>query len=772
MGNQTVALTTETFDEKIASGIVFVDFWAAWCGPCRTFAPIFEGVAAKNADAVFAKVDTEAEEALGEKFEVESIPTLMAFRDGVQVFRQAGAVPATTLEAIVKRVKAIDMVAFKKSKLATEKSLRGEKPAGVPPDATWDSKDNEWCAGPKDKEGRNHGTWKFWRPDGTLCNECPFVHGKPHGAFKRFHENGEISQDGTFENGQLQGTRRWLATDSSTTERMHENGVSEKVRRTEMDYDHDRVVAIRHFNADGVRCLPSTGEPYPMRPKAVGDAAEFVETENEWRQVSVDADRKRHGLCRFWSPEGTFLWEAEYDHGARSGKWTESTSGEFSDANVVLVKGVNENDQAVGLWSGLDASGKGLFTRDLGIRTVDDELTVSAVFKNIALPAAEWRALAKDLFAAKRNGEALLATARAAASDRSMKSFEEIFRRVPLPRTDESALSIAESAVEHSGEDVSDLANALVRGGDSGLLLRQFAILMDQRACPRAALDFINAAIMLHPEETESLHFTRSLVLISLGLEKHARADAEAILKTSEGSGEYLISYLNALFPTYGFWPANETPESTYDGLPNTPEQPMSAIHATLRKYATRVMTCREAIQKRFAQGAELPWLVPDVSKLLPEGPVELAVRTIEPPKGDDEAEAIEIDESLEVDLLELPDLLRIARADWNALTWLLWTTGLTEIALPKKLNAPKNFGLAAGMAAQRLWRTRDRRVTGRTFKDHQIASFTWNGVDIDELQKPIVGIAEQQYAEMQALFYWLSDKKNQSPWQDNLRGS
>ena len=108
----------------------------------------------------------------------------------------------------------------------------------------------------------------------------------------------------------------------------------------------------------------------------------------------------------------------------------------------------------------------------------------------------------------------------------------------------------------------------------------------------------------------------------------------------------------------------------------------MSAIHATLRKYATRVMTCREAIQKRFAQGAELPWLVPDVSKLLPEGPVELAVRTIEPPKGDAEAEAIEIDESLEVDLLELPDLLRIARADWNALTWLLWTTGLTEIAL------------------------------------------------------------------------------------------
>jgi thioredoxin 1 len=90
-------------------GIVLIDFWAAWCGPCVRFAPVFERVSEKYPDIVFAKVDTEAEPALSQEFDIRSIPTLMAIRDGVLVFQQAGALPESGLESLIKQVRALDM---------------------------------------------------------------------------------------------------------------------------------------------------------------------------------------------------------------------------------------------------------------------------------------------------------------------------------------------------------------------------------------------------------------------------------------------------------------------------------------------------------------------------------------------------------------------------------------------------------------------------------------------------------------------------------------
>ncbi len=105
----TKALTKSNFDETVKSGIVLVDFWAPWCAPCRAFGPVFEKSSEANPDVVFAKVNTEDQPGLGSAFGVQAIPTLMAFRDGILLYQQAGALPGTALQRLIEQIKLLDM---------------------------------------------------------------------------------------------------------------------------------------------------------------------------------------------------------------------------------------------------------------------------------------------------------------------------------------------------------------------------------------------------------------------------------------------------------------------------------------------------------------------------------------------------------------------------------------------------------------------------------------------------------------------------------------
>ncbi len=131
----TTELTAQNFEKTVLeNGTVLVDFWAEWCGPCKRFGPVYDEVSEQHDGIVFAKVDTEAEQALASAVNITSIPTLMAFRDGILVFRQAGALPKEALQSLVDQVGTLDMDAVRAQLAETKDAAPPDADSAVPDD--------------------------------------------------------------------------------------------------------------------------------------------------------------------------------------------------------------------------------------------------------------------------------------------------------------------------------------------------------------------------------------------------------------------------------------------------------------------------------------------------------------------------------------------------------------------------------------------------------------------------------------------------------------
>ncbi|HSI04144.1 MAG: toxin-antitoxin system YwqK family antitoxin [Myxococcota bacterium] len=692
--------------------------------------------------------------------------------------------------------------------------MANERPAGVPAEAKWVEDDKEWMLGSVSAEGRKQGPYKFWRADGTLCNECNMVDGQPHGPFKRFHENGEVSQEGSFENGELHGTRTWFSTESETTERMHEGRMSKNVWRSEMDYVRNTVVAVRHFDKAGQRLLPS-GEPFPERPASVSAEAEYHEKQEQWASGNAREDHSKVGRWRYWYKDGTPKEDLTYVDGKKSGPaksfhengqvsdegaytdderhgiWKRygedgkllleatfkegSLHGRYTDwdpdlASTYVAEGVlgllSEYDEGLpsGGWHLLGASNKRLLSRDFGAIADHETLVESPALANVRKSAVEWLAVAETCMRERRFAEAIVAHARAAGRSAKVEQLTATIAKLALPATAEGAERLAGEILESASEHYPDLLAGFLRGASPASLCRALAIAADKADQAFTALDLINAALLLAPEHKDFL-FTRGLVLMRLGLPEQVKLDVQELATVQEGSAAFLGDYNRVLFRKFDFWPSTQTPETYYDGLPDGPEQDLEAIRKVIGKYAKRLSLIRRALTKYVRP--EVPWMLADLDRLA------AGAELVEDSWETDEDESISIDETLSLDEHELPDLLRMARADWAALTWLCWSVGESTVGLPTAIKAPANFGKACGMAVQRYWRVRDKvHMNGYGARHSNVPGFTWEGIDIDAMHPALAGIAEQEYAEVAAVFRWLTDESNRSPWQDNLRGS
>lgn len=688
-----------------------------------------------------------------------------------------------------------------------------ERPEGVPDPAWWDESENEWILGDKDADGQEQGEYRYWRPDGTLCCKNRYIDGVLQGEFERYHQNGEISQKGTFLDGELHGTRSWTSCDEPTTENTRAQGVSEVVWSSEMDYDHGQVVGVRHFDREGHRVLPENGERYPEHPPGVDPGAEFRAHEDQWAIGSADQQAQKQGLWRYWQPDGTpkremeyqddvphgvfrgfddsgtlrqegqlnegdqvGVWkffdekgvlvaETEYENGAAHGSYREHhIAAAYRAPDAVSLRGQHEEGAPSGVWELLSESDEVVASVEIGVLPESpDEIEA---LSNTPRSAESWQALAEDLFAEKRIAEGFVALARATAVSCDVAPFLAALSRYALPAGPEKGFELFQ---EVSDDGALALVSRLVLGTSPSAVMREIAVEIDQSDRGHAALDLVNAAILLEPDEPSFL-FTRGLVLMRLGLPEHTEKDIDELEKGSPGQAEFLRTYNRLLFPTFDFWPTKEAPETYYNGLPDAPAQSLESIQKVLRKYAYRVQLIREALKKFVSP--EMSWLPPDLSHLLSDD-VELEIQEFTVTDEDGDEIEIEVDETLDPDGAELPDLMRWARFEWNALTFLCWSAGLDTVALPESLAAPADFGTAAGMALQRLWRCRDRiHMHGYGAQRGNVPSFEWEGIAIDEVPPNLLPLAEGQYAEMSALFRWLSDGENVSPWQDNLRGS
>jgi len=684
---------------------------------------------------------------------------------------------------------------------------RRERPARVPAGAVWNEEERVWEVVPSD-EGKRHGESRTYRPDGTLLQERRFLRGMLDGAFTTYHADGSVSRRGTFARGQVVGTLVAFASASPAAEPLRVCCVPENAWEMRARYLRGKPLFERFFDRQG-RPLMDNGTFRPEVPASVPADADLDDITNRWMAGSFDELGQPRDTFRFWSQDGALVEERDFREGvavaerryatdgtlAESLGWLERDgkgarhgayfrrfapgANPYADERVREERGVFDEGRPCDVWTLHDERGTVLHERDLG-RVLDDaQLGRSPALDQPAGPdePAAWDARARTWRAERRVREALCAAARAAAARGETGGLRALLDETTLPL---GPAARAERALPLASASTTAVAalDALMSGADAAAVFRALAGVLDSGT--RAALDFADVSLLLAPGQTKA-HLTRALVRIEHGDDRGARADADAVAVGDPQAAHALRVQLAQRFPVFDFWPATATLVDDPSIPTLQPDQPLEAIRRLAQVYATRLYRRRAEIQTRLAAAGrdEHPaWLPPALTALLPDGPIPLRTFDdtvpMESETGEMEMTEIHVDEDLPSEALaaaSVGELLSQARGEWSALTWLCWSCGLDQVALPRSVDPPPSFTAAVTRAVTRCFAAHDKVMTGGVRARMQgVPSFDWEGIPLDQLPNYLAGVAAAEYLELRSMFMWLALDDTVSPFQADLR--
>jgi antitoxin component YwqK of YwqJK toxin-antitoxin module len=670
-------------------------------------------------------------------------------------------------------------------------AIAPERPAGVPEGGFWNPEIGGWEVSRLSAQGVRDGECLFYRRDGSLQSTCTFVAGLREGPFAMFHPDGSVSRQGSFTGGRAEGIVSAFPGVGPGAEPLRSCCVPPGAVRLDLLYENGDIVQEIFYDGDG-RPILADGRPWPPRPSAVPEDAEYDEAGTQWA-------RRRSELHRFWTDAGVLTSEVEYANGVRravrtfdgAGRLAEAcelspdgarhgafvrhtpveTEPPYADPRIREERGTFDHGQAVGTWSFCDAAGVPLRTVARGLPFAGGSEAASPAFAPAAgQTASHWWALSDALRTEGRVREALCAAARAAVREGDRAPLQRALAAHIVALAPALATQRGEALEQSTDVKAWSILDALVGGADAASAFRALAAVLPGASA--AATDFVAASLLLAPER-RATHLTQALVRLQHGDEHGARAALAIVAEDSPDVAALLIGQLQSVLRPFDSWPGREQllADPTLADLGAGLVRELDEVRAAVRVYATRIGRVRAAVQALIGTGAMPPWLPPDLSALLPGGPVALRREKVSVDLGDGETGEADVFEELATDGLGVPALLTEAQADWGALCWLCWSVGLDRVEIPDALAEPPLFAVAMKTIVTRAWRAQDRVKTGGLLaRANGVPGFEWQGIDIDALPPHLAQAAAEEYLRARSVFLWLADPEAVSPFQLDLR--